>query len=331
MVSIIVPVYNVEKYLRRCVNSLINQSFTNNEIILVDDGSSDNSSVLCDYIKDQYENIQVIHKGNGGLSSARNAGLAAAKGEYITFVDSDDWLAQDAIEYAMSLIETYGADVAEYSYIEVYDEDEKPKMDGERIQVFHKKEILQYYMMNHVTKTGEYSVCRCLFKRKAIDGLFFREGKTSEDLDYEYKALMNCDVYVSSNLAKYFYFQTGNSISTGGLKISDFDLYDAVAELKQLTSKEAYGTIAYLGEVKEARTAFSLLTRIACYGVKDERINKKDIVNKLLIEHRRNLKVLLHAPISLSRKTIALLLGVSFPLTERIAHAYFRYKGGRIA
>ena len=111
--SIIVPVYNVEKYIQKCVNSIINQTYSNLEIILVDDGSYDGSSVICDEWAKRDSRISVIHKSNGGLSDARNAGLDVARGQYITFVDSDDWLLSNTLA---PLIETIGdCDILEYS------------------------------------------------------------------------------------------------------------------------------------------------------------------------------------------------------------------------
>ena len=97
LVSIIVPVYNVDKYLERCVNSIIQQSYRNLEIILVDDGSTDNSGTICDTYKEKDDRIIVIHKENGGLSDARNAGIKIFTGEYVTFIDSDDYVSLDMI------------------------------------------------------------------------------------------------------------------------------------------------------------------------------------------------------------------------------------------
>ena len=97
LVSIVVPIYNVEKYLKRCVNSLLNQTYKNIEIILVDDGSTDSSGAICDQYKPKDNRIVVVHKSNGGLSDARNTGIDMARGEYIAFVDSDDYIHEDYI------------------------------------------------------------------------------------------------------------------------------------------------------------------------------------------------------------------------------------------
>ena len=113
MVSVIVPVYKVEPFLRRCVDSLLSQTYQNLEIILVDDGSPDRCGQICDEYAAQDARVKVIHKENGGVSSARNAGIEAAAGEYVTFVDSDDWVEPWAYQILRQLIVEHDADVAE--------------------------------------------------------------------------------------------------------------------------------------------------------------------------------------------------------------------------
>lgn len=117
LITIVVPVYNVENYIERCVNSLVNQTFSDFDIVLVDDGSKDKSGDLCDMFEKQYNNITVIHKENGGLASARNAGLEACTGEYVMFIDSDDWIETNALESLVDTIKRYKRpDVIKYGY-----------------------------------------------------------------------------------------------------------------------------------------------------------------------------------------------------------------------
>ena len=120
-ISVIVPVYKVEAYLERCVNSLVQQTYKNLEIILVDDGSPDNSGKICDRLAEQDSRIQVIHKVNGGLSDARNVGIEAATGDYIAFIDSDDWYDPTMLEMLYGLAEEHNAEIAECSYRSIYD------------------------------------------------------------------------------------------------------------------------------------------------------------------------------------------------------------------
>lgn len=315
LISIVVPVYNVEKYLNRCINSLVSQTYENLEIILVDDGSMDRSGEMCDVLAKDDSRIRVIHKENGGLSSARNAGILASKGNYVGFIDSDDWVSLDTYEYLRNILKKNNAEVAQinFKFTSEYTMNTEDKF--EEINIYKDKDILQHYMTS-TTRTGSYSVCRCLFKRSLLDGLAFRIGKLNEDIDFKYKVLSRCKVYAESNLVKYFYFQSTGSLTTSGLRKQDFDLYDAAEELFNLTKQENYGTISFLGEVKSARTAFSLLCKIAYYGISDSSIDKKKVVDQLTKEHRKNLMILLKAPIKINRKIIAILLSINIKMLE---------------
>jgi glycosyltransferase involved in cell wall biosynthesis len=324
LISVIVPVYKVERYLERCVKSLLNQTYRNMEIILVDDGSPDNCPQMCDDYAKRYDNVRVLHKENGGLSSARNAGINVAQGKYIGFVDSDDWVVPDMYEYLMNLLHTYNADVAQISYVMAFSESDIANDMPEKIELFKGKDILQYYMTT-TTTTGSYSVCRCLFSKKLIDGIYFRDGKVNEDIDFKYKVLRNSNKFAVSNQQKYFYFQDGESTTRGGLKRRDFDLYEAAEELFMLTKDEAYGTISKLGKVKKARTAFSLLSRIAYYGIADDSLCKKELVKMLKKEHRGNLSLLLGSPIPISRKILSIMFAISYSLTETCIHFARRF------
>ena len=315
LISVVVPVYNVEKYLERCINSLLVQSYENLEIILVDDGSPDNCPEICDNYANIYGNVKVVHKKNGGLSSARNAGVAVANGDFIGFVDSDDWVAPDMYEYLYQLMKKHKADAAEIKYAMVRGIDDSISAEKEQVHVYDGKDALQYYMIS-TTKTGSYSVCRCLFAKNVFEGEFFREGKINEDIDMKYKLLSKCSAFVVSNQYKYFYFQSTGSITTAGLKRKDYDLYEAAEKLCELAADESYGTIRKLAKVKKARTAFSLLSKIAYYGISDSTMNEKETVRQLTKEHRKNLFILLDSPIPVSRKILSVMFAVNFKMTE---------------
>ena len=112
LISVIVPVYNVELYLQQCIDSILNQTYSNLEIILIDDGSTDNSSIICDINLEKDHRIKVIHKQNGGLSNARNVGVKNAQGKFVAFIDSDDYISEDYIEVLYRLICKYNADIS---------------------------------------------------------------------------------------------------------------------------------------------------------------------------------------------------------------------------
>ena len=316
-ISVIIPVYNVEKYLRRCVDSIIHQTYTLLEIILVDDGSPDNCPQMCDDYSLKDHRIKVIHKKDGGLSSARNAGLKSSHGDYISFIDGDDWIAEDTYEYCINKLGQFNAGVIQFDYIRTrnFDANIIIKNEKEKISVFKGKSILQNYL-EAGTKDGSYSVCKCVFNRRVINDLKFREEKINEDIDFKYRVLQQTECMIVSNQIKYFYYQSGDSLSVGPLKLKDFDLYEAAEELVKLTKDEEFGTIRELGELKKARTPLSLLCKIAYCGIGDPSINKEETIKKLKKELRTTLKVLLKGPLPFSRKVLAVMFGINYKMTE---------------
>lgn len=318
LISVIIPVYNVEDYLYRCVNSVLSQSYQNLEIILIDDGSPDKCPILCDELSKLDSRIVVIHQENEGLAGARNTGLKVAKGDYIGFLDSDDWLELDTYKYCIDLMDKFNADVVQFESIQTF-ENNALSSESEQIRVFEGKEILQDYLSSTTTgKSGGYSVWRCLFKKELLKDVRFRVGKINEDIDFKYKVLSNANVMVNTNLKKYHYFQRRGSTTMGGLCKKDYDLYEAADELVELSENESYGDIRKLALVKKARTPLSLLCKIAYFGVSDPSIDKDMTIKKLTAELRENLNVLLFSPIPFSRKILAILFSINYNLSENI-------------
>ena len=317
-VSIIIPVYKVEEYLIRCVESVTKQTYSNIEVILVDDGSPDRCPELCDELALKDTRIVVVHKPNGGLSTARNAGLDVAKGDFICFVDSDDWIRNDAIEYSVKHAQRHSADLVETGIFCTSDYIVEVPV-SEKIEVIKGKDIIQDYMVS-TTKGAGYSVCKCMFSSKLLKDLRFRVGYNNEDIDFKYKALCRCETIVKSNRIHYFYFQGNESITTGGFRRKDYDLDIASNILADLTKEETYGDISFLGKVKVARCAFSHLCKIAFFGVTDKSIDKKSEVKNLTAEHRKNVGILLKSPMAFSRKILVVMFAINYKMTEMAIH-----------
>ena len=316
-ISVIIPVYGVEKYIDRCVKSVVNQTYKDLEIILVDDGSPDNCPKKCDEWALRDARIRTVHRENGGQSCARNTGLYVATGDYIKYGDSDDWIAIDTYEYCMKLFDRYkGANAVQFDVRLTSEDDIFINQPKDVINVYKDKEILEYYLDSSTRKSGGFSVCRCLFEAPIAKRYRFREGKINEDIDYKYKVLKDCDEWIVTNHVGYFYWQEGNSTSSGILKARDFQLYEAAEELYKLTQAESFGKIAFLGKVKKARTAFSLLSRIAIWGIRDNTLNEKKVVKRLVKEHRHNLLLLLRAPLPISRKILSVMFALNFTITR---------------
>ncbi|MCD7797627.1 MAG: glycosyltransferase [Clostridiales bacterium] len=216
VITVIVSVYKVEKYLDRCVESIVNQTYKNLEIILVDDGSPDNCPKMCDEWVKRDSRIKVIHKENGGVSSARNAGLDVASGEYIAFVDSVDWLKDDMYEYLIHLLQEYNAQISCASYYTVNEDmniDEK--LLQEEISVYNYNDIIK-----NITKPFAFSIWNKLYSKKLFECLppLPENLSLSEDIMLNYFLYKNTDKLVLSNLPKYYYFRHCESAISGRIK-----------------------------------------------------------------------------------------------------------------
>lgn len=215
-ISIIVPVYNVEKYLARCVKSILNQNFKDFELILVDDGSSDKSGVMCDQYAKQDERIKVLHKENGGLSSARNAGLEVAEGKYIGFIDSDDWIMTDMYQFLFDMAIAFHADIVQCGLRKV-DERGQAYNGDSRIECFATKQytgreaIRQLYGNSQECEVN-FLTWNKLYKSSLFLDLRFSEGKNNEDIIMTSKVLTKTDIVVVNNKPQINYLQRSDSI-----------------------------------------------------------------------------------------------------------------------
>lgn len=229
IISVIVPVYNVEKYLRRCLDSIIGQTFRNIEIICVNDGSTDGSAKILDEYKGKDSRIIVLNKQNGGLSSARNAGMAIAGGKYIGFVDSDDWIEPNFYEKLYTIAEKYDADAACASIHRCYASGKK------RIKLEIKQEKV---LSTAAEKYRELEIPRkCyvwnkIYKKSEIDRqqLRFQEGMMFEDIYFTTRFLYFCDKIVTVPETNYNYWANNESISRDMRDKNNSDLIAARAD-----------------------------------------------------------------------------------------------------
>ena len=209
LISIIVPVYNVEKYLQKCIQSIINQTYKNIEIILVDDGSKDNSGKICDEFKQIDNRIKVIHKENGGLSDARNAGLKIAKGEYIGFVDSDDYIAQDMFETLYKLAKENNADISIVSFYEIYNGKVIGVRDFKSLEEMDKIEAMKELLID--SKIQSYAWNK-LFKKELFENIEFPTNKNFEDIATTLLLFEKANKVMLLEDPKYYYVRRDNSI-----------------------------------------------------------------------------------------------------------------------
>ena len=225
-ISVIVPVYNVEKHLKRCIDSLISQTYSNLEIILVDDGSTDSSPEICDAYADKDTRVKVIHKKNGGLSDACNKGLMAANGDYIAFVDSDDYLHMDMYKILVDEINAKKADMGMCLFERVYDEYIEPKpVERYETDLLSIEDI--YKEWHHVETNVRWNK---LFKREILKGIEFPYGKINEDEATKPKIYERLNKIVKVNEKLYFYQQSNTSITRKEFYPKKMDKLDAIYE-----------------------------------------------------------------------------------------------------
>lgn len=232
LISVIIPVYNSEKYLPKCLNSVINQTYRNLEIILIDDGSTDSSGEICDEYAMRDSRIVCVHQPNGGVSKARNRGLSMAHGDYVNFPDSDDYLDADAFEYLMSKIIEHGCDAVNFETFVTYPDHETAHKLPEKYYGLFDKEGAHNVML-----AGEPFCCNKLYARKLIDGLQFREDIfRGEDSLFAHHALDRAEKVWFDERPLYHYVQSEESACRGVFRpsqLSAVKLYDAYRPLYQ--------------------------------------------------------------------------------------------------
>lgn len=220
-ISVIVPVYKVEDYLEECVTSIRNQTYENTEIILVDDGSPDRSGEMCDQLATQDSRIKVVHKENGGLSSARNAGLDVATGEYVSFVDSDDWIAPDMYQRLLGLMEQHNAQIAagglQFSTGEHFNQEYTASSP---VEVFSRLDALREITRNQKCTN---SFCDKLWPKWIFDTVRFPMGELYEDMKTIPSCLELVDTVVYDPTPTYFYRATEQSITRGQFNPNKFE------------------------------------------------------------------------------------------------------------
>lgn len=208
LISVIVPVYNVEKYLSKCIESLQNQTYKNLEIILVDDGATDDSGKICDEYAKKDNRIKVIHKKNGGLSDARNVGINSANGNYIQFIDSDDYIDLDMIELLYNNVKKYNADISMCSHY-ILTEEECTAEGTNELSVYSRVEVLKEILLDEKVRSYAWNK---LFAKKLFDEIRFPKGKVFEDILTIPKLFEKAEKVVLDDVSKYYYRQRKGSI-----------------------------------------------------------------------------------------------------------------------
>ncbi len=287
LVSVIIPVYNVDKYLTQCIDSVINQTYKNIEIILIDDGSTDESGKICDEYKKIDDRIIVIHKSNGGLSSARNEGIEKSRGEYIQFIDSDDYIDTDTIEIMYNVICKYNADVISYSHYILNNEHKICNCTGE-IKQIDKIEAIKEIMLDD--KIRNYSWEK-LWKRRLFNNIKYPLGKKFEDLRTTPLVFEKAEKIVVYDIPKYYYRQRSDSIMGQQSNQLRIEYIKAVCEMNKYL-KEKYPHIEKFLNYNIVNMTLNTYNDIAIFGMyellKEELVRQIYYMSKEILEDSKN-------------------------------------------
>lgn len=282
MITIVVPVYKVEEYLARCVDSIINQTYKDFELLLVDDGSPDNCGKMCDEYAEKDSRIFVIHQKNGGLSAARNTGLnwfyEQNRSDYITFVDSDDWLHPEYLRTLMSGITETNLKISVCNYKRVTGEIPHENYENAEYELTTPEDFLVNHSWQYNYAWGK------LYHKSVFDDVRYPVGKNFEDTFTTYKALHKCKKIAYTDTQLYYYLRNETGISRSPWNTSELVIFDAMQEQMQFYKEN--------GLQKAYEKEFQLFVHHHAYQIVRIKDNKKDLKkNKnILKEIKKDLK-----------------------------------------
>lgn len=310
LISVIIPVYNVEKYLKRCVDSVINQTYKNLEIILVDDGSPDNCGAICDEYAERDNRIKVIHKENGGLSSARNAGIDVASGTYLSFIDSDDYVSEQFIEKLYSMIKEYDADISQCNFVRTKGEVPETKSNNTPISVCDNVSMIENLYNEHYVPT--VVVVTKLYHSKLFDGIRYPEGRVHEDEVITPLVLYKSNRCVFSTEALYYYYFNENSITNSQFSVKKLDILYALNSRISFYMENGLRKYALLDLGRLSSKCWEL------YKLTKEKNIRKKIENQI----RQNFKLSLKLKAS-PKSILRYFLYMVHPIFMDIVHEYY--------
>lgn len=265
LISVVIPVYKVEKYIDQCVSSVVHQTYKNLEIILVNDGSPDGCPALCDAWALKDSRIKVIHKVNGGLSDARNAGLAIAKGSLIAFVDSDDWIESQFLEILVATIKRYDCDIAFCNALEFFEDETAVNLcpNTNKVEVFTAAEAISALIDDRIRQV----VWNKLYRKSILSGISFATGKYHEDEFWSYQVIGNSLRVAGVDYGGYHYLQRRESIMGSAYSLKRLDAVEAKCQRQDYLERH-YPTLALHGRI-------SLLFTCLYHGQQALRIMEK--------------------------------------------------------
>ena len=310
MISVIVPVYNVEKYLERCVKSIAAQTYKDLEILLIDDGSTDKSGKMCDDFQQTDSRIKAFHKQNGGLSDARNYGIEHSAGEFISFVDSDDYIDEKMLETLHRLITENDADLAVCSAMDVFEGKEVTQV--KEIKEFNLNKVESYKYM--LRGDGIPSACNKLYKMQTVGNVRFPVGKLYEDGFFTPQILKRVEKTAVTSKPMYYYFRRADSITTKPFRKGDLDVIEAYDKCVKQVKELCPEALPY-AEFRYRNAYFNVLDKMLMRDDCKEIPEYKQVV-KYLKKH--TVQIVKDPGFGKMRKIAAVALKFSVPLYKKI-------------
>lgn len=320
LISIIVPVYKVEKYLNRCVDSIINQTYKNLEIILVDDGSPDNCPKICDEYAKKDNRIKVIHKENGGLSDARNYGLEIFKGKYVTFIDSDDYVEYNYVEILYNTLKKYNVKLSIADNLIKYDSGKIINISSYDEYIVTEKEELELMLWGK--RDLDNGAWTKLYERSLFEGVRYPVGRLYEDTATTYKIFSQCDRIAINSVPIYNYMKRKDSITQCPFNEKKLQIISAVEEMVDYV-KNKYPELCIACERKLIWAYMSTLSQLATSSTKNKKLQKE------LIQYVKTHKnVILNNKLTPKRDKIGIFcLSLGYPLYKFCWDFYLKFTG----
>lgn len=325
LISVIIPVYNIEKYLDRCLESVVNQTYKNLEILLIESASTDKSGMICDRYAQSDLRIKVIHqKERKGLSNARNEGLVYAQGEYVGFVDGDDVIALDMFEIMYACIVKEEADIS-CVQVERFKTDNFKDCTGQPYKycVLTRDEFARKLFRISSNKTSHY-VWNKLYTKKVAENIHFPEGLLAEDVEGCFLALVNANKIVSINRTGYYYRYSPEGLSSDWFSKKQMDIIQVWHNV--LSYCQANCSSKWIGYAEENyyRSYFGVLTRLLLSGKSNVYIDEK---NLLITNVKKYYKFLMRSHMPFSRKLLLTAMNVNYDFVEKTYNRIFIRKG----
>lgn len=312
-ISCIVPVYNVEKYLKKCLDSILNQSFKDFELIIVDDGSTDNSSIICDEYLNIDNRVKVIHKENGGLSDARNRGIEEAIGDYLIFIDSDDYVDSSMFEVLYNLNQKNNTEISACDKAFVYEKSDHIEYGINSNKVYILDPDAAFSVIVDFYRNLGMEMWNKLYSRKLFDNVRFPKGKLFEDQDTQYKLIFSANKISYIEKSLYFYLRRENSITTQKYNDKEKERFEMVNKMVTYIKENHESIISKVIVYKILSCNFTIVNKMIKSNIYDF-----DFLNFIRKDTKAEYKLINKSDIGFIRRVQVLLLTYCWPLYKMI-------------